>query len=226
MFIGINPRYVSVLAAAVMLLQTKVVLSESTLETISLQANDFSHIEFKKIKANRYHFQKQQLQIDVESSASILMLPFKAVKAVNKVSFEWRGDGRPLLRDAEHELERSGDDAVFKLGLLLKSETESFNPFIAPWLRQVRKELSFPSEEMIYLVVDAKHKPNERWLSPYNRRITMISVASQKDESGWQQASFQFDTDQQVVALWLMADGDNTQASFSVSVKNIVLEKN
>ena len=79
---------------------------------------------------------------------------------------------------------------------------------------------------MIYLVVDAKHKPNERWLSPYNRRITMISVASQKDESGWQQASFQFDDDQQVVALWLMADGDNTQASFSVSIKNIVLEKN
>lgn len=225
MDVKLIPRFISTLPAVVALLYADVLLSEQTTEVVSLQKDDFEHIQFKRIKANNFSYQNQQLRIDVDDSASILMLPFETVKPVYKVSFQWRSEGVPLIKDAEHELERSGDDAVFKLGLLLKADDESLNPFIASWLRKVRKQLHFPSENMIYLVVDAKHKPNEQWLSPYNKRITMISVASQKDESDWQQASYQFDSAQQVVALWLMADGDNTHASFSVSVKNIVLEK-
>lgn len=225
MDVKLIPRFISTLPAVVALLYADVLLSEQTTEVVSLQKDDFEHIQFKRIKANNFSYQNQQLRIDVDDSASILMLPFETVKPVYKVSFQWRSEGVPLIKDAEHELERSGDDAVFKLGLLLKADDESLNPFIASWLRKVRKQLHFPSENMIYLVVDAKHKPNEQWLSPYNKRITMISVASQKDESDWQQASYQFDSAQQVVALWLMADGDNTHASFSVSVKNIILEK-
>jgi len=220
-----NPRFISTLLAVAALLYAGVLLSEQATEVISLQKDDLEHIQFKKIKANSYSYQNRQLRIDVDDSASILMLPFETVKLVYKVSFEWRSEGGPLIKDAKHELERSGDDAVFKLGLLLKADSESFNPFVASWLRKVRQQLHFPSEEMIYLVVDAKHKLNEQWLSPYNKRITMISIDSQKDGSGWYQASYQFDNAQQVVALWLMADGDNTHSSFTVSIKNIVIEK-
>lgn len=199
--------------------------AETHAESVSLQAENFEHIQFKKIKANRVTYQDQQLQINVDDSASILMLPFETIKPINKVSFEWRSEGGPLTKDSQHELKRSGDDAVFKLGLLLASDDDSINPFVPPWLKQVREQLKFPSEEMIYLVADARHVPGERWTSPYNRRITMISVASRDTGSGWRQSTFQSEQPLDVVALWLMADGDNTHAAFSVAIKNIVLEK-
>ena len=218
-----NHLYISVPLAVIILLHANTLFAATPGEVISLQADHFEHIQFKRIKANRYTFQ-QQLQIDVDNSASILMLPFETVKQLNRVSFEWRSEGGPLTEDAQHELKRNGDDAVFKLGLLLKADSESINPFVPPWLKQVRKLLKFPSEEMVYLVADAKHAPGERWTSPYNRRVTMISVESRGDGSGWQQSSYQFEQSLDVVALWLMADGDNTHATFTVSIKNIVLE--
>jgi hypothetical protein len=215
--------FVSTLLFAVTLLYAATVFSDPVAEVIPLRADDFSHIQFKKIKANIISFQGQQLQVEVDNSASILMLPFETVKQVRGVSFEWRSEGTPFIRDTEHESERSGDDAVFKLGLLLQAGDDFFNPFAASWLKQVKEKLHYPSEKMIYLVANAKHTPNEHWISPYNKRVTMISVAGQNDDSGWQRVSYQFENTQQVVALWLMADGDNTHASFNASIKNIVL---
>lgn len=219
-----NPHLVSAIAAMVTLLYASVLLSEQTAEVVSLQEDALEHIQFKKIKANNFSYRDKQLQIEVDDSASILMLPFKTVKPVSRVSFQWRSEGTPFIRDAQHESERSGDDAVFKLGLLLQAEDDFFNPFAASWLKQVKEKLHYPSENMIYLVANAKHKPNESWLSPYNKRVMMVSVAGQSDDAGWQQASYQFENAQQVVALWLMADGDNTHTSFNVSIKNIVLQ--
>jgi hypothetical protein len=224
MAIRISPCFISAIIAMIIFPQVSTLHAAPVVESIALQAENFEPIQFKKIPANKYSYDKGVLKIEVDASASFLMLPFDTVKKIKKVSFEWRAEGAPLIKNAQHELQRNGDDAVFKLGLLLKSEDESINPFVPSWLKQVRQQLKFPSEEMIYLVVGAKHAPGERWISPYNRRITMISVASQSDESGWQKSSYVFDKSQDAVALWLMADGDNTHATFSVSIKNIVLE--
>lgn len=220
-----NIWYVYAAFAVMMLSQINVLSAATPTEVILLQADNFEHVQFKKIKANRVAYQEQRVQIDVDDSASILMLPFEMVKPINKVSFEWRSEGVPLVKDSQHELKRSGDDAVFKLGLLLQTDDESINPFAPSWLKQVRELLTFPSEEMIYLVVGAKHPAGERWVSPYNKRVMMISVASKDVGEGWRQSSYQFEQQQDVVALWLMADGDNTHSAFAVSIKNIVLEK-
>ena len=215
---------------------------------VSLQADNFEHIQFRKIKANRYYFQDQALQIDVDSSASFLMLPFAKVKKVSKVSFQWRSEGLPQIKNSQHELKRDGDDAVFKLGLLLRADDDPLNPFVPSWLKQVRQLLKFPSEKITYLVAGAKHRPGESWPNPYNRRVTMISVssaslasasvasrsvagtsddASVTDESettAWQQSSYQFEQALDVVAIWLMSDGDNTSSHFTAHVKNIKIE--
>ncbi len=224
MDIRIRPCFISVILAITILLQVDTLLAEPVVEAISLQAKNFEHIQFKKIPANKHSYEKGVVKIEVDDSASFLMLPFDTVKNIKKVSFDWRSEGEPLIKNAQQELQRSGDDAVFKLGVLLRSDDESINPFVPSWLKQVRQQLKFPSEEMIYLVAGAKHGPGEIWVNPYNKRITMISVESQDDGSGWQKSSYMFDKSQDAVALWLMADGDNTHSTFSVSIKNIVLE--
>jgi hypothetical protein len=207
-----------------MLLSANTLFAEAKAENISLQADGFEHIQFKKIKASRYTFQDQLLRIDVDESASFLMLPFDAVKKINRVSFEWRSDGMPRLDSAYHEEQRTGDDAVFKLGLLLKAEDSSINPFLPSWMKRVEALLKFPSENMINLVVAAKHAPGEQWPNPYNKRVSSIAIASVEEDQGWMHAGYQFAQPVEVVGIWLMADGDNTHSKFTTYIKNITIE--
>jgi hypothetical protein len=200
--------------------------AETVTEIISLQEENFKHIKFSRIKPNHHVFHDQQLQINVDDSASFLMQAFSHVRQVNHVSFEWRSDGIPQTKNVEHEAQRRGDDAVFKLGLLLKTnDSLLLNPFLPPWMKRVETLLNFPSENMIYLVVDAKHSVGERWANPYNKRATMLSIASTnvstENKRDWKQASYRFDIPVSVVALWLMSDGDNTHSNFTVHIKNI-----
>jgi len=207
-----------------MLLQASVLLAETQAEILPMQADYYEHIKFGTIKASHYSFRQQQLQVDVNNSASILMLPFDTVKHVKKISFEWRSEGRPDIKNFQHELKRNGDDAVFKLGLLIKTENSLPNPLFRPWIKQVKELLKFPSEKMVYLVAGSKHAAGEQWVNPYNRRITMISVKSVGDKQEWQNSSYTFKLPLNVVAVWLMADGDNTHSSFTSYVKNIKIE--
>ena len=105
--------------------------------------------------------------------------------------------------------------------LLLKTEDEFINPFVPSWLRRVRAALKFPSVNMIYLVADAKHASGQQWLSPYNERVTMISLNSNMEDAGWKSAQYQFDKPIEVVGIWLMADGDDTRSKFTTEIRNI-----
>ena len=208
----------------VAILQTSSLFADTSSETILLQKNAFEHISFRKIKPNVHTFFNQQLQIDVNNSASFLMQAFDHIKPVNRVYFEWRSEGLPQTKNAKHEEQREGDDAVFKLGLLLKSEDSLPNPFIPSWMKHVESLLKFPSENMIYLVANAKHETGKKWVNPYNKRVNMISIDGITDKQGWQHTSYQFETPVDVVAIWLMSDGDNTDSRFTVHIKNIRIE--
>lgn len=193
-------------------------------EIILLQADNFEHIQFKRIEASQYSFNDDVLRVDVDSSASFLMKAFDTVKEINKISFEWRSDGEPKVEDAGHEEKRKGDDAVLKIGLLLETEEDPFDLTFRAWLKRAQALLKFPSNKMIYLTANAKHVPGEQWRNPYNKRVTMVSVSSVDDKHGWMKVSHKFKRPVKVVAIWLMADGDNTDSSFTSYVKNIYLE--
>lgn len=203
---------------------TNAALADGSANVLVLQADNFEHIEFRRIKSNRHSFDDQQLKIEVDNSASFLMKPFDEVRKVTRISFSWKSEGAPKIKNAEHEKSRPGDDAVFKLGLLLQAEEALSNPFLPSWMKRVEKLLKFPSENMLYLVADAKHAQGEQWLNPYNDRITMISMHSANEGQGWRRASYDFEIPLNVVAVWLMSDGDNTDSSFTSHVKNIIIE--
>lgn len=221
----INSCYISVPLSVIILLHTNTLFASPPVEAISLQADNFEHVQFKKIKPNNHVYENNFLKIDVDESASLLMLPFDTVKKISKVSFEWRSEGLPLVNDAQHESSKAGDDAVVKIGLLLKADDMPlFNPFTPSWLKRVNALLTFPSDNMVYLVVNAKHATGEKWLNPYNARVLMVSISSMKGLDDWQQASYQLDQSLAVVALWIIADGDNTESKFTSYIKNIQLE--
>jgi len=224
-------------ALAICLFPTQLLAADvSAPDDLSLFESNYTHIQFGRIKANQYEFESRVLNTRVDSSASFLMKAFESVKPVKQVSFKWRSDQLPEVKDAVHEKQKAGDDAVFKLGLLLKADNEIDNPFLPKWMRQVKSLLNYPSENMIYLVAGSKHVAGEQWPNPYNRRVTMVAMSAADIESkleskidgefeeGWQQASYQFGEAVEVVAVWLMADGDNTGSSFTSYVKDIIIE--
>jgi hypothetical protein len=198
--------------------------ADTQVSAIDLQPDVFEHIQFSKIRANDYTFDDGQLVIEVDDSASFLMLPFDTVKHVSEVRFRWQSHGKLHTRDAHHEKLREGDDALCKLGLLLKTEAGWPNPFTPKWLKRVSKLLNFTSEKMINQVAGAKHAAGEHSVGPYNKRVTMISVNSVADRAGWQQASYHFEQPVAVVALWIMADGDDTPSSFTTRIRDIEIE--
>lgn len=199
--------------------------SDVPVKNISLTAGDFEHIQFSTKSPNIYQYSDNELRIEVDNSASFLMRAFDKVKVIEKIDFEWKSDGSPQIRDAAHESQRDGDDAVFKLGLLIESDDELDTVFLPAWMRRVNALLHFPSAEMIFLVAGAKHQQRQRWSGPYNHRMTMISMSSFPDEaaSGWNKVSYHFEQPVKVVALWLMADGDDTHSKFTSKIKNIVI---
>ena len=202
----------------------QVATADYVTRAIALQERDFEHIQFGKIKANTFTFSKGELEIKVDDSASFLMQSFESLQKIKRVRFKWRSSGQLLTRDSEHESQRSGDDAVLKLGLLVKSDDVLFNPFVPSWLKRVRENLKFPSKDMIYLVANAKHAAGEQWISPYNERVSMISIDSVADKQGWFLASYSFEKAVEVVAIWVMADGDDTHSRFSTRVTDIEID--
>jgi len=91
-------------------------------ELVPLWEEAFKHIQFGKIKAKRFTFKDKTLTIELDERASLLMMPFDKVNKVSDVRFQSKSQGSVSTKDAEHENRRDGDDAVFKLGLLLKPD--------------------------------------------------------------------------------------------------------
>ena len=199
---------------------------DSCADTNPCYLADFSelqHIEFGRIPANKITITDSTVTFNVMKSASFLMQGFDKVMPVKQVDLSWKSEGRPALRDTDQEKQKAGDDAVVKLGLLLRAEKERFNPFLPAWMKQVREGLSYPSEMMIYLVADSRHDAGQRWANHYNERITMISMLDVQNMDGWYQSSIEFDEPVEVVAIWLMSDGDNTGSSFVTTVREVIL---
>ena len=218
-----NPLIIFYISFA-LLLQTSTLFADTKDGAILLQEDNFEHIEFSRINSNRHSFSDQQLKIEVDDSASFLMKPFVTVRQVKQVSVTWRSTGEPEIKNSKHEGQREGDDAVFKIGLLLSGEDSFPNPFLPSWMKRVDELLNHPSDNMIYLVANAKHKSGEQWINPYNKRVAMIAMDDVATDKGWHVSSYIFETPVNVVAVWLMADGDNTDSRFTVDIKSISVE--
>jgi hypothetical protein len=198
--------------------------STAQAENLVVNAGNTQHIQFKRIAPSAYRFEQDSLHIAVSDSASFLLLPFKQNKIVSAVRFDWKLEAGELrLENAAHEARRDGDDAVFKLGLLIEGKPGLPAPLAPKWLKQASEALSYPSNRMIYIVAGAKHAAGDRWTSPYNRNIEMLAADERKQDNGWSQASHAFDSPVSVIGIWLMADGDNTDSTFLSRVRNIGL---
>ena len=194
-------------------------------EPVLLHESGFEHIHFRRIQPNTIRFENDTIRFDVNRSASFLLLAFDDIKTVRTVSFEWKADGMLDISSAAQEKTRKGDDAWLRVGLVISGEPDLVpEPLLPRWVIKVRDSLKHTSDRMIYLVPNAHNSPGETWRSPFSDNITMISVGSERKADGWNSVEYALDQPQQIVGLWLMADGDNTASVFTSRLRRLRIE--
>lgn len=199
--------------------------AELSAEPVTLDTASITHVHFKRITPNTVRIRDGRICFLVDKSSSFLLYPFDSVSEVNAVSFDWRSEGVLRKRDAAHESSRDGDDARLRVGLIIEGEAALLpNPLAPKWAKQVQQTLRFPSDRMLYLIVDAKHAIGESWKSPYSDDVDMVAVNSTALQDGWMHSHHVLASTQKVVGLWLMADGDNTESVFRSQLRNLVIE--
>ncbi len=197
--------------------------SISNAAPIDLSPKVWNHITFDSIPETNYKLASDNsLEIDVNESSSFLLMSFKKITPVSKVSFQWKKVGDLKVKDSKDEQEKSGDDMPLRIGLLLHGKAPLV-PFFAPgWIKMIKEKLHHPSESLIYLVVGSKTPAGSTWPSPYDSSIKYESLPSKTAENGWNQTTVEF-PQRKVVGLWLMADGDNSKSSFKTFLRNLEL---
>jgi len=186
--------------------------------------NNFKTITFAKIPPTLYQNEGSSLKMLVKKSSAFLLQAFSQPKMVDGISFEWKSDGRPNTKDRVHERSKEGDDAPLRIGLL-QSGPEPFIPFFASsWIKVVRDHMKLPSHEMTYVAVGTKNPPGTTWQSPYSSSIRIIVAEEKSLADGWSKARFVGKKPMAIVGLWIMADGDDTQAEFSTMLRDLTLE--
>jgi len=190
-----------------------------------LNPKSLKEISFESIPKTKYEFSKEAIKISVQQSSSALVMPLEKVVTINKISFFWKLDGEVKTSSAEHESTKSGDDFPLRVGLCVYGP-KPLIPFFAPaWVKKIRDILIHPSDQMTYLVAGSKHRPLDEWKSPYSNSMNQISLPDTPLKEGWREVNYHLKKDLRIVAIWIMADGDNTKSSFTTYLKNLMISK-
>lgn len=190
---------------------------------LDLSVFNYQQISFDGIRPTVYRNEDSALVARVSESSSILMKAFERIEKVSFVSIEWKSTGDLKIKNFEHQISKDGDDAKFRIGLILSGHAPVI-PFFAPtWVKKTKDILKLPSDKMIYLVLGAE--AGKRWKSPYSGSIESIALANTAMKDGWYKSEFKFEERKQLVGVWLFSDGDNTKSSFVTKVRKLEIRE-
>ncbi len=191
---------------------------------IQLSEESFTHIEFDgKVKPTKYTFQNGSLVADVNSSGSALLMSFEKLRSVKNISFKWKKEGSLNIKSIDQMKEKDGDDAYFRVALVVSGDAP-FVPFFAPsWIKMIKKVMKLPSDSMMSYLASIKSSVLDSWPSPYTNSITNVLIPWKKDAYGWYSFEKTLDKEIKTVGLWLQADGDNTESTFRSTIKDLVV---
>jgi hypothetical protein len=166
------------------------------------------------------------ITMTVRNSSSFLVHAFKNVETISRVTWNMQYNELPAVKNQSDESSRSGDDFVLRVGLITAGDHKHVSMFAPDWIKQLAKILNVPAGKVVYLVVSRYHPPGSIWPSPYSDQLSYVSVAELRVPShpDWLAVSYTLPTPIRVVGLWLMADGDNTNAAFSAAISRLHIE--
>lgn len=199
-------------------------------EIIPLNQNQWHSLSYSSLPANRVNFSSGKMLIDVQNSASPLIYPMtQNPKGIKKISIQ--GHSAPLIQidSAEKQGQEGFDDFALRLGLVLLGDKRlnTIESLLAPdWVEKMFALA--PQDQGIdhILFLTAVSSPqilNQKRVHPLSEYLHECYVWLM-NRPGDFSYSYTFKTPQQTGALWISADGDDTQSHFQISIHKISME--
>jgi hypothetical protein len=192
------------------------------------QEGNWQLLEYNRLEANQVSFTQQGMTVKVDQSASPIIYPLENPKTVTRV--EVSGNLSNLLDlPADTQGQKGSDDFSLKIGLVIAGDT-TLNAyqrkFSAKW---IRKLFDLAPEgagvEKIYFLnaVQDKSLLGRQRQHPMSELIFENNVWL-LDESGDFTLNHDLENPQQVIAIWLSIDGDDTRSSYTTTIKSLLLK--
>jgi len=192
------------------------------------QAGNWQLLEYSRLKVNEVSFTREGMVVAVDQSASPIIYPLDTPKTVTRISVT--GNLSNLLNlEAVTDGEQVSDDFSLKVGLVVAGD-KTLNPiqkmFSAKWIRTL---FDLAPEgvgiEKIYFLNAVQHKDllGQQRQHPLSELIFENNVWL-LDKSGDFSLSYQLENSQQVIAIWLSIDGDDTRSRYTTTINSLVLE--
>ena len=189
--------------------------------------SDWQLLKYSRLEANEVSFSRQGMAVKVDQSASPIIYPFDSPKTVTRV--EVSGNLSNLLDLPSTQGQKGSDDFSLKIGLVISGD-KTLNAFqrlfSAKW---IRKLFDLAPEgtgvEKIYFLnaVQDESLLGRQRQHPQSELIFENNVWL-LDESGDFSLIHDLQDPQQVIAIWLSIDGDDTRSSYTTTIKSLLLK--
>jgi hypothetical protein len=191
--------------------------------------DDFKNAAFPDIPINSIsdNIDDQSIEISVDKSKSFVVLPFSEPTKIKNLSFFWKFKGKFGTLSEDFEKSHMGNDNRLAIGLVMTGKRSWLDWLFSPeWMRVLEKEVEISFNEMILFNVGARAKPGTNWKDPEYKNVSHVSLADSPThwEGNWRASSVAFSKPYEVAAIVLLADGENTESKFSVTVKDLSFE--
>lgn len=192
------------------------------------QTGDWQLLEYSGLKANEVTFSREGMRVRVDNSASPIIYPLDEPTRVSRVSVT--GNLNKLLNVAtESQGDEGNDDFALKLGLVIagdKTLSAFQRMFSAAWIKTLFDLApDGAGVEKIYFLNAVQHKS----LLGRQRRHPLSDLIYENnawllDKAGDFSFSYELDKPQDVIAIWLSIDGDDTRSSYTATIHSLNLE--
>lgn len=189
---------------------------------------DWKIEQFSKIPKNEVTTSKEGLRIKVENSASPLIFPLKTKNKI--LGFKIKGEffGLPQFSDVTKQGEKGFDDYALRLGFVIRGDKKltGFKKLIAAdWVKNLFSLVNDGSgldRVQFFNVTQNQNQLGKERLHPSTDLFEEHFFKS-VSVPGTFLYEHQFTTKQDVAALWLSIDGDDTKSKYEVLISELVV---
>jgi hypothetical protein len=185
-------------------------------------------LEYDSLPANRVEFLDRGMQVSVNQSASPIVYPLDVTTRVSRVSVSGELMNLLNVQPGSQGL-AGGDDFSLKIGLVIAGDKRlnlMQRMVSAKWVRTLYGLAPEDAGiDRILFLNAVQHESNlgqqrQHPLSDlvYERNVWLL------DRSGPFELHFDLELPQDVVALWLSIDGDDSRSSYSMLISSLTLE--
>ena len=187
----------------------------------------WQQLRYDNIPANQIDFSDNVLTIQVTSSASPLIYPFSQPLSIQSLSMNLSINGYLNLSE-QQQGEANSDDFIFRMGVVYEGDKKlnvwqkTFAPDWVQTLFQLAPENTGVDHINFFTVYSDDRLSLSQRIHPASELI--IENFEVKRSGNQMKLEFHPKADQNILALWVSSDGDDTDSSYQITLSNLSVQ--